>query len=217
MIHNCLKFLEKLEKNNNREWFAQNKNIYESARSEFELFVVRLIAEIGRFDADIMNLLPKDCIFKIYRDVRFSKDKSPYKINMGASFNKSGKKIHEAGYYFHLEPSRSFIAGGLYMPLPDALKKIRQEIYYNYSEFLSIISNKHFIKTFKSIEGNRLTLPPKGYSKDFAGIEYLKYKDYTVMHYINPSEFNNDEDLIKYIAHVFKTMKPLIDFLNRAI
>ncbi len=216
MIPNILNFLNQLSENNTREWFAANKPHYDAAKADFETITARFIKEITVFDADIRGLQPRDCIFRIFRDVRFGKDKSPYKTNFGASFNKSGKKIHNAGYYFHLEPNACFIGGGIYMPEPDQLKAIRQEIYYNYDEFSAIINQKDFVRYFASINGSRLSLPPKGYPKDFAGIEILKFKDFTTLHQFNPLQYPNDQ-LFDYSLPIFHAMKPLNDFLNRAI
>jgi len=216
MIDICLNFLEKLSANNNREWFAENKKLYETAKNEFVKITERLIKEVGAFDKDIVGLRAQDCIFRIFRDVRFAKDKSPYKTNFGASFNKSGKKIHNAGYYFHLEPGGCFIGGGIYMPEPDTLKKIRQEVFYNFDEFEKIVTEKEFVKYFGGIDGSRLSLPPKGYPKDFKGIEFLKFKDYTALHQFDPTKLS-EEKLFEHSTKAYKAMKPLNDFLNRAM
>jgi len=216
MIKNCIDFLELLSKNNNREWFAANKKLYESAKADFEKITLRFIKEIGEFDPGVRNLTPRDCIFRIFRDVRFSKDKSPYKTNFGAAFNASGKKVHNAGYYFHLEPGGCFLGGGIYMPEPDTLKMIRQEIYYNFDEFEKIIQEKDFVKYYKGIDGSSLSLAPKGYPKDFKGIEILKFKDYTALHTYDPGKFT-EEELFKHSIKVLKALKPLNDFLNRAV
>lgn len=216
MIRNCIEFLQQLTANNNREWFAQNKKRYESAKTDFEKIAERFIKEIGEFDAGVRNLSPKECIFRIYRDVRFSKDKSPYKTNFGAAFNASGRKVHNSGYYFHLQPGESFMGGGVYMPQPDTLKNIRQEIFYNLDEFEKIITDKEFVKYYKTLDGSKLSLPPKGYQKDFKGIEYLKFKDYLGMHSFDPLKFE-EERLFDHSIKVFKALKPLNDFLNRAV
>ena len=216
MIQNCLDFLTQLSENNNREWFALNKKHYESAKADFEKITERFIKEIGAFDEDVRNLTPRDCIFRIFRDVRFAKDKLPYKTNFGASFNKSGKKVHNAGYYLHLDPAESFIGGGIYMPEPDTLKNIRQEIFYNFDEFEKIVTEKEFVKYYKTIDGSRLIQVPKGYDKDFKGIEYLKFKDYTAIYSFKPATLTEDE-LFDLGIKVFKALKPLNEFLNRAV
>ncbi|MEI6123510.1 MAG: DUF2461 domain-containing protein [Bacteroidota bacterium] len=216
MIENCLNFLTELSVNNNREWFANNKKKYDRAKADFVKITEGMIKEIGTFDAEMLKLKPQDCIFRIFRDVRFSKDKSPYKTNFGASFNKSGRKVHNAGYYLHLQPGSSFLGGGIYMPEPETLKKIRQEIYYNFDEFEAIINDKEFVKYYTTVDGSKLILPPKGYEKDFRGIEYLKYKDYIAMHQFDPLKLT-EEKLFEFSIKAYKAMKKFNDFLNRAV
>src|SRR5512136_197267 len=133
-----LSFLEQLQENNNREWFQVNKILYEKAKAEFEEFINSLIPAIAKFDDSVRHVTAKDCIFRIFRDVRFAKDKSPYKTNFGAFMSKGGRKSHGPGYYFHLSPEECFLSGGVWMPAPDVMKKIRQEIYYNIAEFNGI-------------------------------------------------------------------------------
>ena len=141
------KFLKALQKNNNREWFAQNKQYYESAKNDFENFVNKLIDEICKFDKSVSGLNSRDCIFRIYKDVRFSKDKTPYKINLGASIDPGGKKSGNAGYYFHIQPgNKSFIAGGSYIPDKDRLNKLRNYILEHGDKLNKIISNSFFKK-----------------------------------------------------------------------
>ena len=135
---NILLFLNELKNNNNRDWFHANKPKYNEAKVEFENYINNLIPEIGKFDNEIKHLEAKECIFRIFRDVRFSKDKSPYKPNFGAYIVKGGKKSGNAGYYLHIEPENSFLGGGIYMPPSNILKAIRIEIYENIDEFKSI-------------------------------------------------------------------------------
>lgn len=139
---NTLTFLSNLKKNNHKDWFEKNRNHYEDAKNNFLAFVTEVIALVEKIDPSIVGLEAKKCVFRINRDVRFSKDKSPYKTNMGASISKGGKKIQCAGYYFHLEPNNTFIAGGLWMPPAEQLQKLRQEIDYNFDEFKKIITKK---------------------------------------------------------------------------
>jgi uncharacterized protein (TIGR02453 family) len=135
-----LQFLTKLKKNNSREWFNQHRDDYDAAKENFIELVNQILAQAGQFDQDIAVLSYKDCIFRINRDVRFSKNKDPYKNNMAAYFVKGGKKSWLAGYYFHCEPGgKSFIGGGLYGGEPDQIKKVRQEIDYNWEEFKGIL------------------------------------------------------------------------------
>ncbi|MEO6329933.1 MAG: DUF2461 domain-containing protein, partial [Ginsengibacter sp.] len=136
-------FLKTLAKNNNKIWFDEHRSNYLAAKSDYENFVSALIKKVGNFDLDIKELQPKECTFRINRDIRFSKDKTPYKTNMGASLNRGGKKSIYAGYYFHLEPgNKSFAGGGLWMPVAPELKKVRQEVDYNFDEFTDILKNK---------------------------------------------------------------------------
>jgi len=216
MINIITEFLEELSKNNNREWFAANKQKYEASKNAFVKVITSVHAALSVFDAEIRGIKPQDCMFRIYRDVRFSKDKSPYKTNFGAYFNKFGKKINNAGYYFHIEPGNCFLSGGIYMPPPPLLKSLRQEVYYNFEEFKKVISDKKFKNYFGDITGDKLQRLPPEFSKDFAGSEYLKFKDYIVVHNYNPSDFS-EKELVRYVTKVFKEVKPLNDFLNRAV
>jgi uncharacterized protein (TIGR02453 family) len=212
-----LKFLTALKDNNNRAWFETNRPWYERTKMDFDALVEGLIKGISAFDKDIAELLVKNCTFRQYRDVRFSKDKRPYKVNMGAYFNKGGKKVNSAGYYFHLEPGKSMIAGGLWMPEAAQLSKVRQEIDYNYIEWKKLTTQANFKKTFPSginLEDS-LKRPPKGYLETNPAIEYIKLKSFIIKCPL-PDEALLTPAFKKNIVQIFKTMKPFIDFLNRA-
>jgi len=214
-----LPFLKKLAKNNNKPWFDENRALYINAKTEFEGFVQSLIESYGKHDPTIGHLLPKECIFRINRDVRFSKDKSPYKTNFGAFINSGGKKSPLAGYYLHIEPGGSFVGGGLYMPMPDMLAKVRQEIDYNLPEFKSIISAAAFKKQYKDLhrgEDISLTRVPKGYEPANPAAEYLKLKSLIAMRPLSDEEAQS-EDLGKICVTAFKALKPLVDFVNRTV
>lgn len=208
-------FLKKLKKNNNREWFQKNKTLYEEAKADFEKFIGLLIMEISKFDKSLVGVQAKDCVFRIYRDIRFAKNKSPYKTNFGVSLSKNRKEYFKPGYYIHLEPSGSFLAGGVWMPPADLLRQIRQEIDYNTKDFKKIISNKDFIKNFKTLENQKLKNAPKNYPKDHPEIELLKYTSYIVSHNMKDNMLT-DKKLLQHCAKVFKTMLPLNEFLRRA-
>ncbi len=141
-------FLKAIAKNNNRQWFEKSKPKYLEAKTLFDDFVEALHKELLKFDESLAGLNPRKLAFRIYRDVRFSKDKRPYKVNMGAGLSAHGKMEQEPGYYIHIEPGKSFIAGGFYMPNPENLAKIRQEIDYNTKDFLKILNDKKFKKYF---------------------------------------------------------------------
>ena len=216
--HSTIQFLQSLQKNNNKPWFDENRKKYESAKENFAAFVDALIIGIEAFDPGIQNLTAKNCMFRINRDVRFSKDKSPYKTNMGASISKGGKKINLAGYYFHFEPGKSFAAGGFYMPMAPELAKIRQEIDYNFKEWTSIVESKNFKKHFPGgVEGIEiLSRPPKGYEADNPAIEYLKMKGFIVSKPVSNDELM-EKNTLKSVLKTFEAMKPMLDFLNRAV
>lgn len=213
-----LQFLSDIKNNNHKEWFEANRKRYELAREDFAELIEDLIAKHSRKDASLASLTVKDCTFRINRDIRFSKDKSPYKTNFGASLNKSKKKGHFAGYYFHLEPgNNSFAGGGIWMPEADIVKKIRQEIDYNWQEFKRIVKSKKFINEFgdldKSSESS-LTREPKGYDKDNPAIEYLKLKSWVALKPISDEDLTSKE-LSKKILSAFDALQPLVYFLNR--
>lgn len=212
-----LEFLNLLKKNNKREWFEKNRLKYESALDDVHSFLAKLIEASSVFDTSLSGLTPKNTLMRIYRDVRFSKNKEPYKNNFGASLSKGGKKMAFAGYYLHLEPGKSFIAGGMHMPEPDKLFKVRQEISYNTKEFKKIIENKSFKKYFHQMwDGDKLKTAPKGFPKDHPEIELLKFKSYMVTHDFNDKQVL-DKNFLKSCLAVFKEIKPLNDFLNRAL
>ncbi len=213
-----INFIKTLKKNNNKAWFDANRKKYDEAKADFLSLTENLIKTIASFDKTITGLEAKKCIFRINRDVRFSKDKSPYKTNMGASINKGGKKIMNGGYYFHCEPSGSFLAAGIYMPMPDDLSKVRQEIDYNFNDWKKIVESKSFLKAFpKGVDGiETLQRPPKGYEANNPAIEYLKMKSFIVSHSISDAELT-DKKLSKIVENVFKEAKLLIDFINNAI
>jgi uncharacterized protein (TIGR02453 family) len=215
-----LKFLQTLKKNNSKEWFDVNRKQYEIAKADFAGLVDGIIKSFGKKDASIAGLLAKECVFRINRDVRFSKNKEPYKTNMGASITAGGKKVMIAGYYFHLEPGgKSFVGGGLYMAEPDKLKKVRQEIDYGWNEFSKIIQHKKFKENYTDLdksEGMSLVREPKGYEKDNPAIDYIKLKSWIALKPITDKQLT-DKDLVKTICSSFEALQPLIVFLNRAL
>ena len=172
----------------------------------------------GKKDQGIKNLSAKDCFFRINRDIRFSKDKTPYKTNLGASINKAGRKAWEhAGYYFHFEPGRSFAGGGIWMPEPPQLKKIRQEIDYNFKDLKKILQSKKFKSVYGDLNKTDeyiLTRVPKGYDADNPAAEYLRLKSFVAMVEITDKDLVS-KDLVKKTAEAFKALQPLIDFINQ--
>ena len=214
-----IKFLKQLTRNNNKPWFDAHRPQYEAARIDFSNFIELVIDAVQKSDTTIAGLTSKDCMFRINRDIRFSKDKTPYKNNFGASIQRGGRKSVYAGYYFFCSPGTSFIGGGLWMPETAELKKLRQEIDYNWDEFQSILKGKNFKKTYGDLyhgDDQKLSKMPKGYEVDNPAIEYLKLKSFIAETKLT------DEDLVKASLHkktvaAFEAMQPLLNFINRAL
>jgi len=214
-----LHFLKELTKNNNKPWFEEHRTDYEAAKNDFSNFVETLLKEHAKNDEDISSLSAKECMFRINRDVRFSKDKSPYKTNMGASLNRGGKKSIFAGYYFHLEPGQSFAGGGIWMPMAEEMKKVRQEIDYCFEEFKMIVLSDKFTSVYGDLargEEYSLVNLPKGYEKGNPGTDYLKLKSWVAIRKITDAELGS-KDLTKKVMDAFKTLQPLVKFINRAL
>ena len=216
-MNNTIQFLKAIKQHNSKEWFDTHKENYLSAKAEYEVLVDKLIKGIARFDKQVSpEMKAKDCTFRIYKDVRFSKDKTPYKTNMGASINPGGKKSLVAGYYFHLEPGASFIAGGAYMPEPAILSAIRQEIDYNPAPLLKTLKSAAFKKYFKGLdEEDKLKTVPKGFAKDHPQIELLKNKHFIVSHDI-PDKLLTGNQLAESLLSGFKAMHPFLLYLREA-
>lgn len=213
MQSSTLQFLRNLEKNNNRDWFNENKTIYQEAQQDVVYFVEKLIEEMANFDEELVKLDAKKSLFRIYRDTRFSKDKSPYKTNFGASLG-MGKGSQKAGYYLHIEPGKSFLGGGIYMPEPSVLKAIRKEISAFGNEFQSILEKDDFRNYFRGLSvEDKLKNVPQGFEKDDKMAEFLKLKHFIVTHPVS-DDLLLSESAPKEIANVYKAMKPLVDFLN---
>lgn len=211
-----INFLTELKVNNDRDWFQKNKKLYESIKSEMLSFLGKIIPEIALFDPEVTAVQPKDCIFRIYRDVRFSNDKSPYKTHIGAFISKTGRKGNHPGYYIHLESGQSFLAGGLYMPPPDLLKAVRNEIYFNADAFKAILNQPEFVNIFGKLDDfDKLSRPPKGFEPDWPDIDLLKYKSYVVSHYVKDEAFENTSPET-LILPVFNALYPFNAFLQRA-
>ncbi len=215
---NTLDFLKSLKKNNNKPWFDTNKKAYDEARVAFMEATTQVIAILAKIDGDIAHLTAKDCLFRMNRDVRFSKDKRPYKHNMSAYFNKAGKKGNGAGYYVHIEPGQSFIAAGIWMPETEDLARIRQEIDYNFIEWKKILAGNAFKKQFeKGMDtSNSLVRPPKGYPAENPAIEFLKLKSFVVTRPFKDAELISPE-FPAALAKTFTAVKPLVSFLNHAL
>lgn len=214
-----LKFLKDLKKNNNKPWFEAHRKVYEAAKSDFGNFIQSVIDKHAKSDPTIKSIQAKDCMFRINRDVRFSKDKSPYKTNIGAYISRGGKKSMYGGYYFHCEPGQCFVGGGLWMPMPPELNKVRQEIDYNFNDFKKIINSKKFRSVYKDLSHDPeyvLSRVPKGYEADNPAAGYLKMKSFVSMTSLKDSDLTS-KDLVKKTTAAFEALQPLIEFLNESL
>ncbi len=211
-----IEFLKKLDKNNNRDWFIANKPAFVAANDNVIAVTGELIDRVARFDPAVAGIDPKSCVFRIYRDVRFSTDKSPYKTNLGAFIAPGGKKAMMPGYYFHIQPRMFFAAAGKHMPDSAELLKIRNAIASNTKEFLKIVEAKSFKSRFAELDGDRLSRPPKGFDAEHPAIEYLKLKSFTVSQAFSATDAVS-KDYPKMLADSFKASYPLVTFLRTAL
>ncbi len=209
-----LHFLESLQKNNNREWFNTHKDWYIRARANFEHTAGELIQSIAGFDPEVGYLDPKKCVYRIYRDVRFSADKSPYKDHFGAIFQPRGAN-RLSGYYFHLNPSEMFVSVGNYCPTPIQLKKIRNEIYTDYENFRRLLDQEDFKKEIGDLYRDERTLKrvPNGYDKNSPAAEYLKLKSFYVIKHLTEEQVLG-ADFVADATRIFKIMSVLGRFLD---
>jgi uncharacterized protein (TIGR02453 family) len=216
MSQQYLKFLQALAENNHKVWMDANRDWYLEVRGNFLKDVEEVLKEISTWEPAFLTLQAKDCVFRQNRDVRFSSNKDPYKINLAAYFAEGGKKSNGPGYYLHIQPGQSFIAGGIWMPPADTLKKIRQEIDYSGGELRKILSDPEFKKTFKGLEGDQLKTTPKGFDPENPYIDLLRYKSFIVSTSLLDTNISSGK--FKHtVIDSFKKMKPFHDFLSRAV
>ncbi len=216
-MKSILPFLKELRDNNNRDWFQANKKRYETSQKEISSLVNEVIADLSSNEPELADLQAKDCLFRIYRDVRFSKDKSPYKTGLGAVIAPGGRKSPYGCYYIHLEPGSCFLAGGIYLPQPQVLQNIRQEIDYNFSEITSILEDPAFKKLFNGLDSqHQLKTTPKGYEADNPAIDLLKLKSFTVSRNLKDADIESANFKSLCLKH-FAEIRKLNLFLNRAV
>lgn len=212
-----LAFITDVANNNNREWFAEHKDRYEIAKADVLQFVEKLIPLLAAADPEFsVETSAKKCLLRIYRDVRFSKNKDPYKNNYGISFAVKGKGVNEPGYYLHIQPGSCFFGAGFWMPEAADLKKIREEIDYNTSEFLEIIEARSFKNTFQLSQEDKLKKAPKGYESDHPQIELLKLKSFIATFPIKDDEFFRPA-IVNQLKNAFESVYPFILFLRKAV
>ena len=214
-----LQFLDDLKANNNRDWFLDNKKRYEVFKKDYHQLITDFLNAMKPLDPTLEMLEVKNCSFRINRDIRFSKDKSPYKDHLGIWLSSGSKGMNRSGYYIHIARSGSFIAGGFYCPEAEDLKKVRKEIAYFYEDLEEILDNTDFKKEFRDFdrnETNTLKNPPKGYEKDHPAIEFLKLKSFETSQKFDIEEITKKDFVSKMIQKLI-VLKPLNDFINRAL
>ena len=215
-ILEILEFLKQLAVNNNREWFQVHKGDYLQVQADFDELLSAVIARITRFDESVAHVQPGDCTYRIYRDTRFSADKSPYKNHIGGYINARGKKSNHCGYYLHLEPGNCMLAGGSWCMPTQMLKAVRQSVWDNLDEYRNIVEDPDFKRYFPVVGMERLKTAPKGFPKDSPYIDYVKPKDFTVTYNI-PDSFYQDISFLDRIEEVFRQLKRFADFTNSVI
>lgn len=205
--NSTLKFLKDVKKNNNREWFAKNKSRYQEEHSIFKNFAQTLMDEMNKSD-EIEDVK----VYRIYRDTRFSKDKTPYKHHFAGGLKRATARLR-GGYFFHIEPGNSFVAGGFWAPNPPDLKRIREEIAADDQPLRKIINSARFKKTFEELKGSQLKTAPKGYPKDHPAIDLLRYKQFIVYRNFSDKEIK-DPKFIKEIVKTYKALRPFFDYMS---
>ena len=207
----AIRFLKELGANNNREWFTENKKRYQEEHEKMISFADNLLEKMRAHD-EIETATGKKSLHRIYRDVRFSKDKIPYKTNWSGSFKRATSKLR-GGYYFHIEEGNSFVGGGFWGPSPDDLKLIRQQITYDESAVRKVIGTRSFKDTFGELLGAQLKTAPKGFPKDHSAIDLLRYKQFILKHDFTDEEVLAD-DFTDKVSDVFHEMRPLFDLFS---
>lgn len=212
-----LDFLKKLAKNNNKPWLEKNKSHFIEAKTDFENLITELVIGLAKVNPSLAGVDPKKCIFRIYRDVRFSKNKEPYKTNFGASIGDGGKDLGRPLFYIHIQPgNQSFVAGGLYMPEPKILRKVREAILENSNAFKKVVQEKKFEKEFGKLSDMRLKTAPRGFSKDHPDFEWIQYTSYIV------EKSQSDADILSkhFIQNTissYKILQPFLNYLDKTI
>lgn len=205
-----LEFLTKLRNNNNREWFADNKTEFQQLEKEFKSFTMEIVTDLSKTDS-----IDKIQMFRIYRDVRFSKDKSPYKTNFGVALGRT-KPMLRGGYYLHIEPDGSFVGGGFWEPNAEDLNRIRKEFEMDDSEIRAIISDENFVKTFGKLEGEELKTAPKGFDKEHPAIDLIRKKQYLISRKFTDKEVT-DKNFKAEVVNTFLAMRPFFDYMSEVL
>jgi uncharacterized protein (TIGR02453 family) len=216
-IHFILNFLSELKENNQKEWMDTHKQQYQQARQAFIGLVGELLEGMKDFDPSLEGMQPKDCIFRINRDIRFSADKTPYKVWLSAAMAEGGKKTLQSIYYLRLQPgNESMVAGGIHQPAGEQLRKIRQEVDYNAAELREIVNHPDFLRYFGEIQGEKLSRAPKGYPIDHPNIEFLKLKSYLAIRKFKDEEVTQ-KDFVQEVLKTYRAVQPFNEYLNIAV
>jgi len=215
-MEKVLQFLENLSANNNKDWFHDNRKLYEESRDKILFITEILINEIRKFDPEIPVMNPKDCMFRIFRDVRFSNDKRPYKTNFGSFIASGGRKSLLAGYYFHIEPDGSFAGGGLHMPPAEQLRAIRSHIAKNGHEFLEITQKESFKKVYPEMFEHKLKTAPKGFPKDHEFVDLLRYQSFVFSTNLK-KEIITGDSFVDYLVNAFSELYDVNRFINNGV
>jgi uncharacterized protein (TIGR02453 family) len=211
---NSIEFLKKLAKNNDREWFAKNKEKYNEAHENIIAFADALLIEMNKHD-NIETPSGKKSLYRIYKDVRFSKEKIPYNTHWSGDFRRATKKLR-GGYYFKIKPGESFVAGGFWGPDPDDMKRIRQDIDLNYDDWKKLLVNKTLTKTFGKMRGEQVGSAPRGYAKDNRAIDLLRYKQFIFKHEFKDKEVLSPDFMLK-VNDTFKKLRPFFDYMSEVL
>lgn len=209
-----ISFLKKLSKNNNRDWFNEHKHMYQKAHNNIIAFADALLVKMNKHD-QIETESGKKALFRIYKDVRFSKEKIPYNTHWSGGFKRATKKLR-GGYYFRVEPGNSFIAGGFWGPEPDDIKRIRQDIDLNYKEWKKLLANKTLVTTFGGIIGEQVGSAPRGYNKDHPAINLLRYKQFILKHEFSDKEVFSP-NFLSQVNDGYKKMRPFLDYMSEVL
>ncbi|MCB0599497.1 MAG: DUF2461 domain-containing protein [Lewinellaceae bacterium] len=210
----ALDFLKELRENNNREWFTANKSRYQAEHAHVVEFAEALLARMGQHD-QLEPMTGKQSLFRIYRDVRFSKDKSPYKTHFSGTMKRDTKWLR-GGYYFHIEPGGSFVGGGFWGPSSADLKRIRQELAADAEPVRKIIAAPEFVETFGQLDGEQLKTAPQGYSQDHPNIDLLRYKQFLLSQSYTDKEVTSPGLLDKMVL-AFQRMRPFFDYMSEVL
>ena len=214
IVASNLEFLKLLKKNNNREWFAAHKERFLLEQQKMVDFADALLFEMNKHDV-LETLSGKKSLYRIYRDTRFSKDKTPYKTNWAGGFQRATKK-RRGGYYFHIEPGNSFVSGGFWGPEPKDLKRIRDEFAYDAAPMRKILKSKSFINTFGNLKGEQIKTSPKGFSSDNAAIDLIRYKQFLLVKKFTDKEVMNDK-FVNQVNDTFKKMRSFFYYMTEVL